>query len=113
YDYFRRIGAVLTDSSANIIAFKQIGDWFLWKDPPLDHSSSVSTTASLATLSVPSGIVVQARINGAMATTQLQVYISSPDQDDEAPSVTEAPLESIRSVANGVAMAQGPMDIFT
>ncbi len=49
YDQKRRLGAVLTDGSANITAFKQIGERFYW-DVPVQDASSFSVNASSRTL---------------------------------------------------------------
>lgn len=100
YDKKRRIGAVLTDGAANIIAFSQLGDEFLWDDPPLDiNASTSSTSAILRTLSVPSGVQV-----GVKLITHLQIsafnmncYLSSPDVNDEPPSGTDAPLSTVHT----------------
>ena len=89
---YRRIGSVLTDSSSNIIPFDQNGDEFLWDTPPLDHDGSGSTSGSLITLSVPPDVKVNAF--GNFITACDNVYLSSPDQDDQAPSSTAAPLST-------------------
>lgn len=104
--YRRRLGAVLTDGSSNIIAFSQEDDEFLWKDPPVDYdTSSLGTTAATPTLSVPSGIKVRAKVNAITwkgANNNARVYISSPDVNDEAPQYTStAPLFTIRGTSTG------------
>jgi len=88
---YRRLGSVLTDGSANIIAFVQYGDKFLWVDPPLDVSTaSPGTSANTVTLTVPTGVVVQADVN-VRANANLW-YLSPLTVNDEAPSGTAAPL---------------------
>lgn len=97
YTAFRRIGSVLTNGSANIIAFQQIGDEFLWKDPPLDISvTAPGTSAVLRTLSVPPDVKVLAKFSWTVfsSTSNNRVYFSSPDVNDEAASFTAAPLGS-------------------
>lgn len=94
YTEYRRIGSVLTDGSSNIVGFTQIGDLFLWDDPPLDSSASVGTSASLITLSVPPGVQVRPKVIITSPTTGMIGRASSPDQDDEAPASTSAPLYS-------------------
>lgn len=89
---FRRIGSVLTDGSANIIAFQQYGDDFLWLDPPLDFNASVTTTAQTPTLSVPLDVNVLSKFNLLDAGSGNSVYVSPPAVNDEAPSPTAAPL---------------------
>ena len=98
YVKYRRIGSVLTDGSANILAFVQYDETFLWKDPPLDiNASDQSTTAVSRTLSVPTGVVTEAIMNAkiAHASSATNVYLSCLGVTDEAPSTTVAPLGSI------------------
>ncbi len=87
---FRRIGSFKTDASSHIIAFSQSGDEFLWATPTLDmNGSAPGTAASLATLNVPTGVRVNALIQG-VATGQAggnAVLFSSPDAADTAPAV--------------------------
>jgi hypothetical protein len=62
YTEKRRIGAVRTDSSGNLIPFLQYGDDFYWKSPPfLDvDDATLTTTKKNYTLSgVPGGLVVE------------------------------------------------------
>lgn len=82
---FRRLGAVLTDGSGNIIAFTQRGDEFLLDTPVRDVSSLASSaTAASAALTVPTGIQVEAlvvaHLGGASAAEYAMFY--SPDQSD-------------------------------
>ena len=104
---YRRIGSVLTDGSANIIAFVQHGNSFLWVNPPLDVSNaSPSTTANTATLSTPLGIVTRANLNIYCAA--FGVYVSALTVTDEAASTTAAPLQTFFDGANangGTSMA--------
>lgn len=98
YDRYAYLGSVLTDGSSGIIDFVQLGDFFLWKDPPLDvNSAAISGTASLLTLSVPPGVKVFAYINLQVTDgSEHYEYVSSPDVNDEAPSATAAPLYMLR-----------------
>lgn len=109
YTLFRRVGSVLTDSSSNILAFTQLADYFLWADPPLDVNVTEDTTANLRVLSVPSDLKSLAHINvhaSLNLTTNTNVYISSPDVNDEAASTTAAPLGST-GVSDGVSSTHG------
>lgn len=112
---YRRLGSVLTDGSSNIIAFKQLGDRFLWLDPPLDlNTTTLSTTAQTPTLSVPLDVQVRALINIIITGgTDRQVYISSPDVNDEAPSLTAAPLSTAIRSAGGSVDATSPGEFRT
>jgi len=88
YDYKRRVrGSILTDGSANIIAFKQRGDQFLWATAALDiNTSSANSGSVLLSISVPSGIKVDAQIRARSQhnTSSHGFLLSSPDQADVA-----------------------------
>lgn len=96
----RRIGAVLTNSSSNIIGFTQIGDMFLWDDPPLDFNSSIGTTATAVTLSVPTSVNVFPLIMSRM-TSGAVGYVRSSQVNDEAPSTSVAPLWNSLNQSSG------------
>ena len=89
YDQKRRIGAVLTDASANIIAFHQYGDYFYWDTLVLDFTqTSTLTTADLKVMSVPTGIQVTGLLhfglNNSGSGNNEFILITSPDQADLA-----------------------------
>ena len=91
YDQKRRIGAVLTDGSANIILFKQFDDEFVWDVPVQEYrATTVGTAAVTRTLAVPTGLIVQAiHISGVSAVavaTEVYGLITSLDQTDSTPS---------------------------
>jgi len=91
YTKSRRIGSIVRVSAA-IKAFKQDGDWFDWTDPVLDvNNATPGTSANTATLTLPVGIVVIARLNVDTANTGA-VYWSALDTTDLAASTTTAPL---------------------
>jgi hypothetical protein len=94
---YRRIGSVLTDGTANILAFVQVGDDFMWKDPPLDiNTETVTATQETQAISTPLGIATKAYCLALEATTGNRMYIPMhPDVNDEAPSDTVAPLHNI------------------
>lgn len=88
YTVKRRIGSFKTDGSANITAFSQFGDEFLWKVPVVDFNAVTGTTsATSAILTVPTGIQLFADFNFTMTTssTGQAVWISSLDENDVAP----------------------------
>lgn len=91
YDYARRIGAILTDGSGNIIAFSQNGDEFLVA-PSSQLSAAVGgTAANTLTLDVPSGVVVNALISASIYSTPgtaTRILFSSLAVADTAPSTT-------------------------
>ena len=96
YDKRRRIGSVLTDGSANIIAFTQEGDEFLWNSPPLDIDTTQGTSTASHTLSTPLGVKTRAWLNVHTTASSQAIYFRSLDQDDEQASKTVAPLLSIQ-----------------
>lgn len=72
----RRIGAIKTDSFANIIPFSQNGDEFLWKFPTLDMNGlALATTPTLYPFNVPIGIVVYALLFGSAGTSSSQTIV--------------------------------------
>ncbi len=61
---YRRVGSFRTDGSANILAFFQYGDIFVWKIQKNDaNNQTYGTTPTLVTLTVPTGVAVQAHIS--------------------------------------------------
>jgi hypothetical protein len=83
YTEYRRIGSVLTDGSANILQFSQLGDEFLWATPTEDvNVSDLGTSETSYALNVPLGVKTLAIICAASessSTKLIQVY--SPDQN--------------------------------
>lgn len=90
WDHYRRLGSVLTDGSANIIAFHQDGDEFTWDVQKLDlNTSSPSTAGAFVTLTVPTGLAVKARIIAMMdsSTTGLRhILVTETRQTNSTPS---------------------------
>lgn len=91
---FRRLGSVLTDSSAHIVAFIQIGDRFYWLTPVADvNATSTGTLAVTRTLTVPTGIIVFPIMNCVVTETSGAselVYLSALSQTDVAASSSNA-----------------------
>jgi hypothetical protein len=96
YSDYRRIGAVLTNGSANIIGFHQYKNEILWDNPTLDvDESNFGATEQTGTLSVPNDIAIDAIINvhGYGNTTgYVTAYIRNPSVDNETPSIVAGPL---------------------
>ena len=91
YTLFRRIGSMKTSGAAQWVAFTQFGDYFTLASPVLDYNSTLTTTATNITLaSVPSGIIVRAKI-GLLPQATGFTYISPLVATDQAPSSTAAP----------------------
>ena len=107
FNVYRRIGAAKTAAaSTDFIAFKQWGDDFAWVDPPLDtDDDNPGTNAVTRTLTVPTGVVVHAKVNlsvGNHAGGGIVAYLSPLDVTDEAASGSAAPLGQASSAAASV-----------
>jgi len=117
YTEYRRIGWIKTDygASADIYGFTQIGDTFLWDNPfeSVDEANVDQTSAALKTLDVPFGYRVKAMINVRLHDSSDAItYLSSPDANDEEPSISAAPLASISLTSSGDS-AIANMEIYT
>jgi hypothetical protein len=89
YDLKRRIGSIYTGASGpSITKFKQRGDSFLWADTNVffDINTTVGTTALLFTLTVPTGVQVDALLRSCFGNSV--VLLSSPDEADNVPDAT-------------------------
>lgn len=91
FSFQRRIGSVITDGSANIINFQQYGDAFMWLAPVLDLDEAISATGETEVMTVPTGFPMGILGSLLHHTTAHDVYISSPDVTDTAPSLTASP----------------------
>lgn len=95
YDYKRRIGSFVRVGAA-IQLFTQTGDEFLLTTPVLDvNDGSATAAAQTLTLgSVPTGLKLNAIVVAGLlfSSGNNQVYFSSLDQADSAPSTSVAPL---------------------
>lgn len=89
YTAYRRIGSIIRES-ATIVAFTQTGDYFERATLKVDVAASgPGTSAVTRTLSVPTGIVVTARVILAVTnsgTASGGVLLSSLASTDETPS---------------------------
>lgn len=87
YTIFRRIGSMKTDGSAQWVKFSQNGDEVLWDAVVLDlTSTNPGTAAASRTLTVPTGIKVNALVAVQSDTTGIgdgRVSVSSLDKTDE------------------------------
>ncbi len=90
YDQKRRLGSIVRTGAA-IKPFKQNGDVFDWVLGVLDiQTTNPGTSAVTATLTLPTGIIVRARISGNVydATASADTYglITSIAETDSAPA---------------------------
>lgn len=93
---YRRIGSVRRGTATNL-AFSQVGDEFLWDDPPSDVDvTDLGTSSVTYTLTVPTGLKLIAVFNAqGIRTSPLNIYIRSLDANDEAPSQTTVPFSNL------------------
>jgi len=86
YTIKRRIGSMKTNGSAQWTAFSQNGDEFLWLAPvgDADTVTPANTSAASLTLTVPTGVKVDARFTFELdwVSGAPNGYISSLDQTD-------------------------------
>ena len=106
--YFRRIGSILTNGSAQIQCFSQNGDEFLWCTPFNDiNTTSLGTTATLYPLTVPTGLKVTARLRGySLSASGNDTLVSSPD---EASAAVLAVGGNITTTAGSASQAYGTL----
>jgi hypothetical protein len=105
YNLFRRIGSLRFDGTGNCRLFHQRGDEFLWDVRNLDlNAVAISTTATTPTLTVPTGIQVNALFTGRFdSTTAASVTLyTSPDESDQAPGGALASVVYYTSPASSV-----------
>jgi hypothetical protein len=114
---FRRIGSFKTDGSAHILAFYQYADFFEWKTVPQDIAqNNPGTSAVLATISVPLGVIVQAAFAGSVTNTDgtgLFVLFSDPAQTDQAPGSGHTDLTESANTTAAAATAAGRFAVWT
>ena len=96
YDQYRRIGAVLTDGTANIIGFHQHENRFYWNDRVHDVDvANMGSTRQTPTISTPLGVEVIALLHAQMRLVGAATgVVNSPDDTDTAPSASHNDLQS-------------------
>lgn len=93
YTYFRRLGSVITDGSSHIRAFHQHGNEFIWDTSIKDIDvTNPGTSAVTRTLTVPTGVQVQAIFTSVSYDSVAYVnhYVSALESADEAPAYVNA-----------------------
>lgn len=96
YTQFRRIGSIVRTAGA-ILAFVQLGDEFLARNPGLDLSlANPGTSAITIPLRLPTGIkvgaLIRSRVVNSSGSNIAYAIFSSFDIVDAAPSQNTAPL---------------------
>jgi hypothetical protein len=95
FTLFRRIGSMKTDGSSHWTAFVQVGDEFLWSTSSNDQNpATVTTTASLLTLNVATGVQVHALFRGQIGavTASVSLIFTSPDESDQSAATPQNDL---------------------
>lgn len=106
YTLSRRIGSMKTDGSSKWTLFSQNGDEFLWSVPVNDvNVTNLGTTATLYTLTVATGLKVNALVRYFMSNASVGtvLLINSPD---EAVASSNSPIGNV-TAQNPVAGATG------
>lgn len=91
YTLFRRIGAGFTNGAAQWVKFLQVGDDFTWDVLVQDvAATNPGVAAVVRTLTVPTGLVVQAKIvySDQNNTTNHYALVTALSQTDTTPSAT-------------------------
>lgn len=104
YTLKRRIGAGLTNGSAQWTLFIQQGDEYLWSVSVLDvNTANPGAAAVTSTLSVPrvaGDITAIVNVQASFGATGSQAVVTATDESDQAPSTTVAPLGTAGAASN-------------
>lgn len=106
----RRIGSMKTDGSNNWFGFIQNGDRFTWNAPFVDANEvSLSTSRLLQTVTVPTGVVVEAAVQvfGTVTGGPGDIWVGAVSTTDAAISLSTAPGVTIPTNAS-VSLLPGP-----
>jgi hypothetical protein len=113
--FYKRVGSISTDASANIVPFLQVDRWFLPKDPPRIFNTAMTLVGGPYTISlnttdrfkVPSIAAnrVHCRFNmdGSPAVTRSDVYLWTPGQNSEVGVFGGEPTPQLIVGTNGEA----------
>jgi len=88
----KRVGSILTDGSANILAFFQIGNRFSWDILPVDYNASnPGTSVITVTASTPLGVKTIADVtllcsDASFGGASYFILITDPNATDSSPS---------------------------
>jgi hypothetical protein len=103
YVAYRRIGSVLTDGASNIVQFIQHGDNFTWKTlvQDLNGITPANTNAVTQALTVPTGVSVQAHVNGVyyyVSGDATYLLLTELGETDTTPSATACDVQPSTSM---------------
>jgi hypothetical protein len=117
YTLSRRIGSLFSGTvgvGGQWVPFVQVGDEFIWTASVNDvNTATLSTTSTLFTLTVPTGVQVNtlSRASVASGTAGVNVLIQPPDQATEA--VNAVPGDASITVINTTTSNRIPLNIRT
>ncbi|NBW11375.1 MAG: hypothetical protein EBR82_25415 [Caulobacteraceae bacterium] len=105
YTYYRRLGSIRRDGST-IRPFRMVGDYVEYLTPTMDvEDTTLGTTRvtySGTQASLPPFVTrAQLQVLWGHATVNTMVYVASPGSTDSAPSVSAAPLFTLRNNVAG------------
>jgi hypothetical protein len=112
---YRRIGAMWSNSPSAWGLFSQNGDEFLFGTPfNVANQAAISTTPTLLTMAVPTGIQVWSKMRGAYSSPTADNYalLSSPDEASTAVNTPVGNVTMLNTVA-GVPNYWGEMAVRT
>lgn len=103
YTKKRRIGSFKTNASAQILAFSQLGDEFVWKTSAPDvNAVAISTTALTPTLTVPTGVQVNEIFRATVTNAgNVGLLFTSPDENDQAAGLPHNDLTTPTTYTSG------------
>lgn len=106
YTKKKLIFAIQTDATNKIKGFVHIREWVVWKKPILDQNvTDLGTTRVLYLVSVPLGFESEVLLNAWVNSGQL-LYFTGPGVADDVPSLTAAPLATLKASTNAQAITQ-------
>ena len=115
---FRRIGAVLTDGSSNILNFIQDGDEFIFKAQIVNiNATAIGTARVTQAVSAPLGVQTRAILGlvgqVANANNGVRVTLTHPDVTDATPTSQNANNAGENSSDNNGTFASGTHIVLT
>jgi len=116
YTKYRRVGAVRTDGSANILGYSQLGDYFYWDVIVDAFNGGPPSSATDITLRTPLGLKTLAIIRGTgklALNVQRNYSIWSPDQTNRIATVGGALPCGSRDALGDTARVANEMTIKT
>lgn len=96
----RRIGAICTDGSAQIVPFVQVGDEFQWVTPRASYNAAPPATRTLVQIDAPPGVRTLARLRAYLTgNSTCYARVATTDEADVAPALADNDCMSIVGVA--------------